>query len=203
MSNLLELIKAVNHDISVTKNKFVYYNNKTGEIIKISNKKEKSKYDMIEVDKQVVSEIVTGDKPLSKFRVEYNLEIKSFYLTEIDTDISLISVSNKFYQIPKTTKDNYDLKIIQNNKNREWIIQIDESLLDLKDVISFRNKKMRFSVTHKNDPNILYRKIIVNLDDLLKNMCVSYPFKSNKEIEEVSVYTPKYFKFYIHEVANE
>lgn len=203
MSNLLEFIKAVNHDISAPKNKFVYYNEETGEIIKISNKKESLKHEMIEVDEYQISEIISGDKPLSKFRVEYNLELRHNALTEIFTNTNSIKIADKFYQIPKTIKDSYDLKIIQHIKNKEWIIQLNTSLINLRGARSLRDKKMRFSITYKNDPNILYRNFTLSLNELLEDMSLYYAFESNEEAEEVSIYTPKYFKLYRHEVINE
>lgn len=205
MSSLSKFINEVNSDISVLKNKFIYYKEDTGEIVKISNKKEDAEYSVLEVDTDLVSEIFNGDKPLSSFRVEYDLILKCKSLVEIGKATDLLSLSERFFKIPKNIEAIADLTIVQDFRNYEWIIKIDKPLLNMLHIEPFNHKKMLFSITSVNDPNIVYRTIIISLYELLKKKSLYYAFQyeAEEQLDKVSIYTLKYFNTYKHEVIYE
>ena len=205
MSNLSDFIKAVNEDIVVTQNKFIYYEAATGNIIKISNRSEDTDYSILEIDSKSVLDIFTGDKKLSQFRVEYDLTLKCKSLVEICDSADILSLTDRFFKIPKKTEGNFDITIVQNFKNKEWKITIDNSLLHMIHTEVFNHKKILLSITSENDPNIVYRTLNVDLNELLTAQSLSYPFQyeSEKHYNNVSIYTPKYFNTYSHEVIYE
>lgn len=100
-------------------------------------------------------------------------------------------------------KREFDISIKQDHILKNWSINIHKktkkSLIESKYIA---NDILYFSITAKNDPNILYRVIKCNLKDLLQEKIDLIPFEYDWEFnkEEVSVYTPKYFKNYIQEV---
>lgn len=205
MSSLSKFINEVNSDISVLKNKFVYYNETTGEIVKISNNKEDTEYGLLEVDSELVSEILTGDKQLSSFRVEYDLTLQCKSLVEIGKATDVLSASERFYKIPRNSESISDLIIVQDFRNYEWIIKINKPLLNMLHIEPFKHKKMLFSITSVNDPNIVYRTIIISLHELLKKKSLYYAFQyeAEEQLDKVSIYTLKYFNTYKHEVIYE
>ena len=64
------------------------------------------------------------------------------------------------------------------------------------------NEKLYFSVTSKYDPNILYRSLEFTIGDLLDEASSIIPFiyESENSVDDVSIYTAKYFDSYAHEV---
>ena len=64
------------------------------------------------------------------------------------------------------------------------------------------NEKLYFSVTSKYDPNILYRSLEFTIGDLLDETSSIIPFiyESENSVDDVSIYTAKYFDSYAHEV---
>lgn len=205
MSNLSDFIKAANNDIAITQNKFIYYEPDTGNIIKISNKLEDTTHSVLEIDASLVLDIFTGDKQISQFRVKYDLTLKCKSLVEISDSTVISSLTDRFFKIPKNIESNPDLIIIQNFKNKEWEMRIDDSLLSMSYTEAHNYKKVLFSITSENDPNIVYRTLNVDLNELLTAQSLSYPFQyeSEKHYNNVSIYTPKYFNTYSHEVIYE
>ena len=205
MSSLSKFINEVNSDISVVKDKFIYYKEDTGEILKISNKKEDTEYSVLEVDRELVSDIFNGDKSLSNFRIEYDLTLKCKSLVEIGKVIDVLSLSENFFKIPKNIESISDLTIVQDFRNHEWIIKINKSLLNMLHIKPFNHKQILFSVTSVNDPNIVYRTIVINLYDLLKKKSLyhAFQYEAEEQLDKVSIYTLKYFNTYKHEVIYE
>ena len=205
MSNLSDFIKAVNEDIVVTQNKFIYYEPDTGNIIKISNKVEDTTHSVLEIDASSVLDIFTGDKQISQFRVKYDLTLKCKSLVEICDSADILSLTDRFFKIPRNIEIVSDITIVQNFKNKEWKITIDNSLLHMIHTEVFNHKKILLSITSENDPNIVHRTLNIDLNELLTAQSLSYPFQyeSEKHYNNVSIYTPKYFNTYSHEVIYE
>jgi len=66
----------------------------------------------------------------------------------------------------------------------------------------FGNDMLFFSITEKHDPNVLYRSLSFNIRELISNESIIHPFKYKWEFDkkDVSIYTPKFFQNYIHEI---
>lgn len=95
----------------------------------------------------------------------------------------------------------YDVKIVQDNYYKCWTIKLDKKTINTLKNTYLGNDTLYFSITSKNDPNILYRIFKCSIKELLDNtISFSFEYSWEFENEEVSVYTPKYFKKYIHEV---
>jgi len=96
-----------------------------------------------------------------------------------------------------------DLYIKQNNRNNYWSFTLNErTKAALKTNYVDLNSKIVLSVTSKEDPNWLYRLFEIPLNELVNKTSVIFEYQFNFEFdnEEVSIYTPKYFKEYSYEV---
>lgn len=110
---------------------------------------------------------------------------------------SLFLVKKLKYQVSRS-KDTLD--IIRNCKENVWLFKFDNDipLLNALDSIDFFEKNLYFSITEKDNPNILYRFIKIKLLDLLQQKRIEIPFKYNWEFAEteISIYTNKHFDNY-------
>ena len=99
--------------------------------------------------------------------------------------------------------EQYDVTFVQNNKHKYWeVIFNKETELFMLQHRSGRNDKLYFSITAKHDPNILYRSMEFNVQDIVANRIKRYPYQFDWEFDstEVSIYTTKYFPTYGHEI---
>lgn len=209
MSNLANLIKEINDQISTVSTSFVYYDKETGKIQKISNKKEEYKdFECFKIETEVVKDIILGKKKSDNFVVTYDLFEKRLTVKEASYESELGSELNsiryKLYEIPNTEDSNYDVKIIQDFKKKCWRIKLGkETIKELKNSRYNSNDLIYFSITQKHNPNILYKALEIKLKELLNDEIVyefSYDWEFNKS--DISIYTPKFFKSYIYEVID-
>lgn len=96
-----------------------------------------------------------------------------------------------------------DINIVQNFEKQCWEVYLGHEVKRSLEVTNYRaNERLYFSITAKHDPNILYRTIEFSLNDLLAKTVPNFKFENDFEFngEEVSIYTPKYFESYLHEI---
>jgi hypothetical protein len=182
---------------------FVYFDKITGKIEKISCKEEKNndnECQFIKVKYSSVEDLISGKNRLEDYRVLYNSKIKDFEILQLEKNINIKNINNSLLKVNKCVNNNkevVDLLIQQNNKNKCWNFYINENINFLKNV----NDVMFFSITENNDPNILYRTIVFNVNDLVDNF-ISIPYIYDSE-KNTSVFTNKVLDTYIHEVIND
>ena len=114
----------------------------------------------------------------------------------------LVLVGTQIYNY-NTTKD-YDVIIQQNFVDKCWRIVLNPYTKAFLNTSGYSVKdKLYFSVTEKYDPNILYRTLELNAEELLWEKPPTIPFIYDVEQDgvNVSIYTAKYFEHYAHEVV--
>ena len=151
--------------------------------------------------------IVWDSEELLKFDSLNNKTL--FYETEhtvVDKDTlkngQLVLVGTQIYNY-NTTKD-YDVIIQQNFVDKCWTIVLNPYTKAFLNTSGYSVKdKLYFSVTEKYDPNILYRTLELNAEELLWEKPTTIPFIYDVEQDgvNVSIYTAKYFEHYAHEVV--
>jgi hypothetical protein len=123
-------------------------------------------------------------------------------LKHINEKNSLATYDKVLYQIPKHGSKSADLIIVQDLKNSVWNISIDNTTLEFVKAHGLSlYDKILLSVTKKDDPNILYRTLYIDLGMLIEK-AVKIPFKFDSEFHgrDVSIYTNKYFDSYAFKV---
>lgn len=186
---------------------YVYFDQETGKIERIGGKTENTELSYITVNPKIVEPIMKGERGLSDFVVEYDinhkkLAVKELKIPETEDERSLLTFKEIDHQ-QKTKK--VDVLLQQDFKNKVWRIQLSGKIKEsLKNESVYIRSSLFFSITKKNDPNILYRTISSPIGELIKDS-VTFPFKYDFEFDkkEVSVYTSKYFDVYKYEVLNE
>jgi hypothetical protein len=198
--NLLDFIKNVQKDIQSKSYSYVFFNSETGDIEKISNSREEiQNFSFIKVLTQNLDDIFTGKKRIEDYKVVHNLQKDSHDLIFLNDEIIVPHIGDKIYQIPKVSESkihSYDLTVRQDIREKFWHFFINDNVKQI-------TNKLFFSITAKNDPNILYRTFIV--DTRIDKGCVSFPFVYEKEFDNknISVYTNKVLNKYAHEVFDE
>jgi hypothetical protein len=200
----LKGLLAVIAETQVNSQTYVYYDSETGKIEKIGGKSDPGKFSYITVDHKIVDPILKGEKSLEDFVVDYDmtkqkLSVKEIKTPETEDERSLIT----FKQIPKKQKTRkIDVLIQQDIKNKTWMIELSDNIKEnLRKESVYIRSNLFFSITKKDDPNILYRTINVPIGELVKDK-IFVSFETNEELDSagLSVYTSKYFEIYKHEV---
>ena len=207
MSNLQDLIKKIKVE-KTNNSSYVYYTRETGKIHKISSfNLPDENFEIIEVSRDSVTPILSGERRTDEFKVKFNLKTKKTELDEVSFS-ELYKLSDiVIYQLPKkTSHKNIDVFVRQNIDGKIWEILLGSSLKKYLRSTKYKfEDKLYFSVTSKNDPNIFYRSLEVSIGTLLSNDFTSIPFRYEAEHikDNVSIYTVRHFESYLHEVINE
>lgn len=185
-------------DLQLNHDRYICFNDK-GQIEKISRRPDDN-LESLKVQYTDVKDFLDGSESLINYCVEYDFLEKKYKLKNLKEWQEDRLISSFIYEIPETVEEDYEIKIIQNNKDQCWQLEINPTLLEtLRDQnISFNPVEQHFSVTKKYDPNVLYRTI--KFDDT-KKVPYEYDFEFDKY--EVTVYTIRKFSTYLHEVINE
>lgn len=175
---------------------YVQYQPDNGKILSITNVK--PEFDYIEVDIEDVKDIHSGKESSHKFQVLYDNLQGKFYLNKKDVDnVFEKTIDFILYEIP-IIDDRKGITIIQDTKNSCWKFLISQSLeIDFKNNNSFTNYNLYFSVTEFGNPNILFKQLAINLDQLVKNhyQIISFTSDFEKNNKLVSIYTNKRFEY--------
>lgn len=201
-NNLQSLFQKIKIDTQTANSVYVYYDKKEGLIHKISSRKEESTYDILEIDRKEAKFFLTGEKKTSDYKVSYDIISKTIVITHINESNSLGTYDKILYQIPKNN-DNADLVIEQNYKNNTWKVSIEDNTLSFIKTHGLSvYDKILLSVTKKDDPNILYRSMYIDIGKLIEKS-IDIPFKFEFEFKhtDVSIYTNKYFETYSYKVV--
>jgi hypothetical protein len=116
----------------------------------------------------------------------------------------IIVIGDSFYLAK--IDHSYDIVVVQNLKRGYWEIELNPRTRKyLKSSGFYPKDYVHFSLTAKHDPHILYRTFEFKLADLIEENKQVVPFKYDVESQgvELSLYTPKYFDNYAHEIVDD
>jgi len=189
--------------ITVASERYAVFDPITGELISLPNKKP-TEGSFIPVAEDDVKGILEGRESMHFYYVHYIKRAKTYELRQRSNhDIDSYFVDDLIYDIP-TEADNPDITITKNVKDTCWKFTIggDLEMNILAQKISLTNSSISFSITKKDDPNILYKTLRFSFDKLINGKYLVLPFSDKFEFdnEPVSVYTIKKFDSYKYEV---
>ena len=170
-----------------------------GTIDKVTNKPD-DRFKNLELDFAEVEDFITGKLSLLEHKVEFDFITKQYSiksLKQVDEEKLMWAF---LYEIPTTEPEEKQIIITKNNKHKSWHIMLDDNfeleLLDQKMSVDLSN--YYFSVTKKDDPNVLYKLLQFKDGN-------SLPFTDDFEFDEtpISVYTTRRFDSYYYEEITE
>jgi hypothetical protein len=201
-TDLRSLFQKIKIDAQTANISYVYYDKETGIIHKISPRKEQTEYEILELDSKEVKPLLTGERKTSDFKIFYDIPNRAVLLKDISNKNIDFLYNKILYEIPKSYYNRADLLIRQNYFTHIWEISINRKTKKFiyKYNLSLDNNIL-LSITKKNDPNILYRTLRLDLKSLMSDsVCIPFKFDFEFKRQEVSIYTNKYFDSYSYKV---
>ena len=177
----------------------VNFEEETGKILAISPKKQGK--NSISVPISSVQNIIDGKTKVKNYRVQYNPKKKQLELANLHKEaVDGFVISDFIYEIPEVASPQQaDISVQQDIPNTCWKFKIGSYLQrNLRKNNIRLNSTLKFSVTAKHDPNLLYKLLEVDFSNVLKNNCVVLDFTMSFEYNNnpISVFAARKFDTY-------
>lgn len=172
---------------------YVHYDYNNGKLSKVTSRPEQvAGTEMLEVSYIEIKDLMSGRRRLSDYSVVYDAALKHMRLKEESFEDSFVTVDHKLYKV--TTESDPDFKITWNTHTNYWNFALSDELKHNRHLHKRPEDVMLyFSITNRDDPNVLHKTISINLKKLLLDDYQTY-FKPT--ISTISIYTVKYFEKY-------
>jgi hypothetical protein len=206
MSNDLQKLLDLINDTSVDENCYVFFDQE-GDIVQVGSDNN-SPYDKIKMPIDNVVGIMSGKERMCDYTVLYNPLIKEYELHKKNKVTNEDILTSNLYETPiknveiETAKPiDEDLLIVQNIREKCWKVKISNKGIDRLFKINPAGKQIHLSITAKHDPNILYKRLVINSKELIHKGYVVLPFHDSFEFTniDISIFTAKIFDTYCFE----
>jgi len=186
--------------VFVNVDKYVSFD-ENGTLLGIYNR-EPTDANYIKVEPSDVETLITGKEQFRHYLVVFDSDQKKHVLKHIyNEDNYMPNINDQIFKLPRT-KNNPDLTVTQDIKNKKWTFTVAEEICEnfRKNNLNF-NQVMGFSITRKNNPNHLHRFFTIDISSVITGD-YSIDFDSDLELDPdgFSVYTSKRLESYYHEV---
>jgi len=178
----------------------VYFDKSTGSVLGMTNRSlDFPNY--FEAFYEDIQKFIEGNISLLDYKVKYNISTSNYEIVE-RSQKDEISVNDLIHKI--NNNQAYQIKVVKDNKNRCWKIQTsNDTRKKLQEVYTDFNENMHFSITKKNNPNILYRYFQCTVRDITDNdYLVEFNSQEEENLTNFSVYTNRKFEKYSYEVID-
>ncbi|MDA7712380.1 hypothetical protein N9C48_00330 [bacterium] len=176
----------------------VYFDQDTGNIISISNVEQDTETNFI-IDIQDARPYLDGTKSVTRHKVVYDIRTSSYIIVDKYKKLEA-DVNDNVYKIKQ--QDNAQITVSFLAQSNMWKVALSDSAKkDLESKKERINQLLQFSVTQKNNPNILHDYFTTTVQQLLENP-IMINSQSQFEIDKYSVYTNRKFQKYSCEVVN-
>jgi|TARA_A200000159_G_C7336747_1_gene345392 hypothetical protein len=177
----------------------VYFDKQTGNIKSISNV-EQDIEDFFVADIEDVRPFLKGIKDITKHKVMYDVKTSAYVIVDkfkkIESDVN----DNVYKILPQ---DNAQVIVSYNKSKNVWNVSLsDKAINELSSKKERIDQLLKFSITQKNNPNILHEYFTTTVKKLLDNP-QSFDSQSRYDFDKFSVYTNRKFQKYSCEVVNE
>jgi len=198
---------------------FVCFNPKDGSLLAVTNIdptenfESELAWEFIEVELTDVINILEGKTTPQDYKVEWSKVHEKYLLHDRGVvDIAELDVTEIVYQIPEESDYTYktddsgnellpDITVVRDVKNTCWKFLIGTQFAQkIKLNFEIGRLNVHFSITEYNNPNILYRTMLINLEDLARNHYTIIDFKDEYETSTLplSVFTVKRYDDYVY-----
>jgi hypothetical protein len=185
---------------------YVYYDQKTGQILSVTNEVN-SKYEHgITVDFKDVEKLISGEWKFNDYKVGYKDTNDSSTLTILSrSDFYLdYSFKNKSIVWVPVTAEEADCMVEWDGPNECWNFYLSE---DFKKTYNnnILTSQLTFFVTLETDFDFLIRPIFIMIEDIIKEDIISVPFESalERKIDKISISSKIVFKSYGLRIKHE
>lgn len=176
----------------------VYFDKNTGNILSISNV-EQDIEDSFVADIDDIRPYINGEKSITRHKVIYDIKTSAYVIVDkykkIESD-----VNDNVYKIEQ--QNNAQVLVQYTKSTNKWKITLsDTAKKDLSTKKELINQRLQFSITQKNNPNILYEYFTTTVEVLLDEPII-IDSQSQYDFDNFSVYTNRKFRKYSCEVVD-
>jgi hypothetical protein len=186
----------------ITKYK-VYFDPETGKIYGVTNREDPEHTDYFELPVQDLEDFLIGKRNIVHHKVVFDIKEQAYKIINKQESL-IVYVDDLIFKV--ATVPSYQILIEQDVVNKQWKISASDELKEkMKSITSRLEETMFFSITEKNNPNILFNHFYVSIGDIIKQDFVKVAFVSQDEetFGITSVYTNRKFDRYSHKAINE
>lgn len=183
---------------------YVYYDNKTGRILSVTNEVNSNYEYAIEPTNEEVNKLLTGEWSFLDYIVGYKrLADNTVIKAVVPVSDSEYSFRHNSFEWITEYNSNSEVLVEWNLPNNCWIISLSSEFKKTNNEI-FVNKLL-FFVTLETDFDFLIRTISIDARELLDADKISIPFVSKKEldIDTISISSKLAFKSYNLKITYE
>lgn len=181
--------------VSTFSNIFYVYFDESGEIITITNeKRQDSKYNVLELEHKRVEKFLEGRENFSNYKV--SLVDKTTPALVKKTQESVYT-TNVFKVVDRTVDNDTVLVIKWDNSIKSWVFYIQDEYQKQLTELGL-SASLLFFITLNSNVNFLVREICIDLRELvrLKSIIVPFSFNVEHDVSKLSVSTRKFFDSY-------
>lgn len=177
---------------------YVYYDNKTGKILSVTNEKNDSFEFGIEISEVDANKLISGEWKFDDYVIGYQKQPDGTTIKCIipNADHEYAFRYNLFEWITEKETD-AEFYVKWNLSKKEWSFSIQECYKEYyrTEII---NTRFVFFITLQDDLDFLIRTIFIEKEDLMNKDKIVIPFESSKEldIKTISISTRAIFKSY-------
>lgn len=182
--------------------RYVYFDKDTGSVLHIvKSLKHDESNPYIEVDVSEVRPVIEHKISVSDLKIEFDPKEKQYKFKKTKLATEVYDVNESIYKFSNSRIA--DIILIQDIPNTCWKVEIDKILRTnlIKTQVGL-DVLLTFSITVKDNPNILLKLLKISLRDLVNNGYSILPFTQEFENlgTKVSIYTSRKFNTYSHKV---
>jgi len=176
----------------------VYFDKHTGNILSISNVEQDIENSFV-ADIDDIRPYINGEKSITRHKVIYDIKTSAYVIVDkykkIESD-----VNDNVYKIEQ--QNNAQIFVQYIKSTNKWKITLsDTAKKDLSTKKELINQRLQFSITQKNNPNILYEYFTTTVELLLDEPII-IDSQSQYDFDNFSVYTNRKFQKYSCEVVD-
>ena len=190
MNEFKELFSKLKIDSTGTNLHYVYYDQETKRIHKVSPKKEDCKFECFSIPTEKVEPILTGQVRTEDFYVYFDYGLKTYSIqrkfNENFSNISLV-------EIPFYGQGDLSIVVDDTHITFEAVEELTQHLKNDKTVLNF-------IVTERSNPYVLYYKCDILAENLINDNRVEHQLSREQLEKGLSIYTNPVFSTYSFKV---
>ncbi len=176
----------------------VYFDKNTGNILSISNV-DQDLEDFFIADTEDIRPFLNKEKDVTRHKVIYDIKTSAYVIVDKYKKLEA-DVNDNVYKI--LPQDNAQVIVRYIKATKVWQINLsDNAKKELSNKKERIHQALNFSVTQKNNPNILHEYFTTTVQKLLED-AESFKSQSQFDLNKFSVYTNRKFQKYSCEVID-
>ena len=182
---------------------YAYYDQKSGDILCVSNEKNSSYDYCIEISFQEFENLVSGKEKFTDYKVDYIIDDSSQHLGLVSVNENTYVFKNNIFQwISLSPTNETELIVEWNGKTNHWVFLIND-ISKTRINKSLIPNKLEFYVLLESDLDFIIRTINIDTKKLVEPIYIPFDSSFEYNIDKISIATKRVFNSYGLRVVNE